>query len=199
MIGRLRGKIADKRPPFLLLDVHGVGYELEASLNTFQSLPETGGEITLHTHLQVREDAQTLYAFASTAERALFRSLIRISGIGPKLALLILSGMTVEAFGRCIQEGDARALARLPGIGKKTAERLIVEMGDRIHDLEPVGDRAPAAAGASPVSPAEDAVSALVALGYRLPEAEKMVKALDTRELSSETIIRQALQAAVRR
>ncbi|MDX1654681.1 MAG: Holliday junction branch migration protein RuvA, partial [Candidatus Competibacteraceae bacterium] len=144
-------------------------------------------------------DAQTLYAFASTAERALFRSLIRISGIGPKLALLILSGMSVEAFGRCIQEGDARALARLPGIGKKTAERLIVEMGDRIHDLEPVGDWAPATVGAPPLSPAEDAVSALVALGYRLPEAEKMVKALDTRELSSEAIIRQALQAAVRR
>ena len=200
MIGRLRGVLAWKQPPYLLIDAHGVGYELEASLTTFQSLPETGAEVVLFTHLAVREDAHALYGFASTDERALFRNLIRVAGIGPRLALLILSGMSVDLFIRCVREGDALALTRLPGIGKKTAERLIIEMRDRIGDL--ARGPAPADGGRMPVveaSPTEDAVSALVALGYKLPEASRMVQAVEAEGLTSEAIIRQALQASVRR
>lgn len=202
MIGRLRGTLAWKQPPALLIDANGVGYELEASLTTFQTLPEVGAEVMLLTHLVVREDAQTLYGFATSAERALFRNLIRVTGIGPRLALLILSGMSVDAFGRCVREGDALALTRLPGIGKKTAERLMIEMRDRIGELglDPTttglpGSRAVTAA----VNPVDDAISALVALGYRLPDASRMVQAVPYEGLTSEAIIRQALQASVRR
>jgi Holliday junction DNA helicase RuvA len=202
MIGRLRGLLAWKQPPYLMIDAHGVGYELEASLTTFQTLPEVGAEVTLHTHLAVREDAHTLYGFASTAERGLFRNLIRVTGIGPRLALLILSGMSVELFGRCVREGDATSLTRLPGIGKKTAERLIIEMRDRIGELglHPAAAVLPGGRTAPPdATPADDAVSALVALGYKLPEASRMVQSLETENLSSEAIIRLALQASVRR
>jgi Holliday junction DNA helicase RuvA len=202
MIGRLRGLLAWKQPPYLMIDTHGVGYELEASLTTFQTLPEVGAEVTLHTHLAVREDAHTLYGFASTAERGLFRNLIRVTGIGPRLALLILSGMSVELFGRCVREGDAASLTRLPGIGKKTAERLIIEMRDRIGELglHPAAAVLPGGRTAPPdATPADDAVSALVALGYKLPEASRMVQSLETENLSSEAIIRLALQASVRR
>ncbi len=201
MIGRLRGILAGKHPPYLLLEVNGVGYDLEASLATFYKLPEVGQEVILYTHLAVREDAHILYGFAALDERTLFRNLIKVSGIGAKLALLILSGMTVDSFARCIEEGDALTLTRLPGIGKKTAERLIVEMRDRIgalglaEDLNGAATRAPL----TPVSPADDAISALVALGYKLPDAARMVNALDTRDLPSEEIIRRALQASVRR
>ena len=202
MIGRLRGVLVDKQPPHLMLEVQGVGYELEASLSTFYHLPEVGAEVTLYTHLAVRDDSHSLYGFATPAERVLFRSLIRVSGIGAKLALLILSGMNVDAFTRCVQQGDAAALVRLPGVGKKTAERLIVEMRDRIGSLElgaaftPVSGGVPLQPAASPV---DDAVSALVALGYKPPEATRMVRGLDSVEgLSSEEIIRLALQAAVR-
>ena len=202
MIGRLRGLLAWKQPPYLLIDAHGVGYELEASLTTFQTLPEVGAEVVLFTHLAVREDAHTLYGFASTDERALFRNLIKATGIGPRLALLILSGMSVELFARCVREGDALSVTRLPGIGKKTAERLIIEMRDRIGELAlnpmavtATGGRVPRAE----TSPVEDAISALVALGYKLPEASRMVQAVEADGLSSETIIRQALQASVRR
>lgn len=202
MIGRLRGLLAWKQPPALMIDAHGVGYELEASLTTFQILPEVGAEITLHTHLVVREDAHTLYGFAHLAERALFRELIRVSGVGPRLALLILSGMSVELFGRCVRDGDAASLTRLPGIGKKTAERLIIELRDRIGGLS--GDSATVglAGGlivAPEARPADDAISALVSLGYKLPEASRMVQSLETDGLSSEAIIRLALQAQVRR
>ena len=201
MIGRLRGILAEKRPPYLLVEVNGVGYDLEASLSTFYKLPAVGQEVTLYTHLAVREDAHTLYGFAGLAERTLFRNLIKVSGIGAKLALLILSGMTVENFARCVQEGDTATLIRLPGIGKKTAERLIVEMRDRIGTLEPcedfsigMGRRVIAAV----ISPVDDAISALVALGYKLPDAARMVNALDVTGLPSEEIIRRALQASVR-
>ncbi|MCO5761203.1 MAG: Holliday junction branch migration protein RuvA [Chromatiaceae bacterium] len=202
MIGRLRGLLAWKQPPYLVIDAHGVGYELEASLTTFQTLPEVGAEVTLHTHLAVREDAHTLYGFASAAERSLFRNLIRVTGIGPRLALLILSGMSVELFGRCVREGDATSLTRLPGIGKKTAERLIIEMRDRIGELglHPAAAVLPGGRTAPPdATPADDAVSALVALGYKLPEASRMVQSLETDGLNSEAIIRLALQASVRR
>jgi Holliday junction DNA helicase RuvA len=202
MIGRLRGLLAWKQPPYLMIDVHGVGYELEASLTTFQTLPEIGAEVTLHTHLAVREDAHTLYGFASTAERGLFRNLIRVTGIGPRLALLILSGMSVELFGRCVREGDTASLTRLPGIGKKTAERLIIEMRDRIGELglNPSAMVLPGGRTVlSDATPLDDAISALVALGYKLPEASRMVQAIESEGMSSETIIRQALQASVRR
>ncbi len=135
MIGRLHGQLVYKQPPHLMLEASGVGYELEASLSTFYQLPEVGAEVTLYTHLAVRDDAHLLYAFATLNERSLFRSLIKVSGVGAKLALLILSGMNVDMFTRCIQEGDSAALTRLPGIGKKTAERLVMEMRDRIHEV----------------------------------------------------------------
>ena len=201
MIGRLRGLLAWKQPPYLMIDANGVGYELEASLTTFQTLPDVGTEVTLHTHLAVREDAHTLYGFASTAERSLFRSLIRVTGIGPRLALLILSGMSVELFGRCVREGDTASLSRLPGIGKKTAERLIIEMRDRIGELrlEPRTVVLPGSRTDTPaVNPLDDAISALVALGYKLPEASRMVRAIESEGMTSEAIIRQALQASVR-
>lgn len=201
MIGRLRGVLAWKQPPYLMIDAHGVGYELEASLTTFQTLPEVGAETTLLTHLAVREDAHTLYGFASTAERSLFRSLIRVAGVGPRLALLILSGMSVEVFGRCVREGDALALTRLPGIGKKTAERLIIEMRDRVGELDLPSATSSAVGGSdSPrATPLDDAISALVALGYKLPDASRMVQAIATEGMTSESLIRQALQATVRR
>ena len=202
MIGRLRGVLAWKQPPYLMIDAHGVGYELEASLTTFQTLPEIGAEVTLLTHLAVREDAHTLYGFASPAERSLFRNLIRVTGIGPRLALLILSGMSVELFGRCVRENDTASLTRLPGIGKKTAERLIIELRDRIGELglDPTAVVLPGGRAVTPaINPVDDAISALVALGYKLPEASRMVQALDTDGLTSEAIIRLALQASVRR
>jgi Holliday junction DNA helicase RuvA len=201
MIGRLRGLLVWKQPPYLMIDAHGVGYELEASLTTFQTLPETGAEVTLLTHLTVREDAHTLYGFANPAERSLFRHLIRVTGIGPRLALLILSGMSVELFSRCVRDGDATSLTRLPGVGKKTAERLIIEMRDRIGELglHSATVRLPAGQMAPPdARPVDDAISALVALGYKLPEASRMVQSLDTDGLASDAIIRLALQASVR-
>ena len=130
MIGRLHGEIVYKHPPRLMLDVGGVGYEIEAPMSTFYALPETGAKVTLLTHLAVREDAHVLYGFAREAERELFRALLKISGVGAKMALAILSGMTADEFARCVQSADTAALTRLPGIGKKTAERLIVEMRD---------------------------------------------------------------------
>ena len=202
MIGRLRGVLAGKQPPYLLIDAHGVGYELEASLTTFQTLPEIGAEVTLLTHLAVREDAHTLYGFASAAERSLFRHLIRVAGVGPRLALLILSGMSVERFGRCVRENDTAALTRLPGIGKKTAERLIIELRDRIGELgfDPTAVVLPGGRAMTPaINPVDDAISALVALGYKLPEAARRVQALETEGLSSEALIRLALQASVPR
>ena len=200
MIGRLRGILLEKHPPYLLLEVNGVGYDLEAPISTFYKLPETGQEITLYTHLAVREDAHTLYGFAAMEERTLFRNLIKVSGIGAKLALLILSGMSVDSFARCVQEGDTAALTRLPGVGKKTAERLIVEMRDRIGTLE-LGEGSGAGRRIAPaaITPSDDAISALVALGYRQTDAARMVNAVETDGLPSEEIIRRALQASVRK
>ena len=201
MIGSLRGTVAEKQPPHLLVDVHGVGYELEAPMSTFYVLPEVGGEIFIHTHLVVREDAHVLYGFATSGERSLFRALIRVSGIGAKLALAVLSGMDSQTFVRCVEDGDTVALSRLPGIGKKTAERLIVEMRDRLGVLELQSGVTLSGVGPRSATPApsEDAVTALEALGYRVSEARKMVRAVDTTDLSSEEIIRRALQSAVQR
>jgi Holliday junction DNA helicase RuvA len=197
VIGRLRGELVRKAPPWLMLDVGGVGYELEAPMSTFYQLPELGQTVSLYTHLQVREDAHTLYGFVTNSDRELFRSLLRISGVGAKMALAILSGMDAGAFRRCIQDGDTASLTRLPGIGRKTAERLVVEMRDRIDGLPETAQAGPAPGRAAPEDPVEDAVRALVALGYKPPEASRMVRGVQTRERSSEDIIRLALQASL--
>ena len=197
MIGFLRGKLTIKQPPVLLIDVNGVGYEVEAPMTTFYDLPETGHDITLHTHLVVREDAHTLFGFLRLSDRALFRSLIKISGVGPRMALGILSGMSADAFVRCIQDNDSAALTRVPGVGKKTAERLVVELRDRLGK----GDSGAAgltASSAGPTNPVEEAVSALIALGYKPPDASRMVRAIDSKDLGVEEIIRRALQAAAK-
>lgn len=194
MIGFLRGRLVVKQPPMLMLDVGGVGYEIEAPMSTFYDLPDTGSEVSLHTHLVVREDAHILFGFATTRERGLFRSLIKVNGVGPRVALAILSGISVDGFTLCVREGDTTALTRVPGIGKKTAERLIVEMRDRLGDGETLGGMPGASAG----SPREEALAALVALGYKPAEAERMLRGVKGEELGSEELIRLALQATRR-
>lgn len=201
MIGRIKGQLLGKQPPELLVDVHGVGYEMEAPMSTFYQLPAIGEEVVLHTHMVVREDAQLLYAFYSTGERKLFRDLIRINGVGPKLGLTILSGISAQDFARAVQDGDAVALTGLPGVGKKTAERLIVELRDKLSDIAPLSDDSAAAASGysgHQHSPVSDAVSALTALGYRAQEASRMVRAVDAAGLETEAIIRAALQGTVK-
>ncbi len=198
MIGRLRGILLEKHPPRLLVEAGGVGYELEAPMSTFYRLPATGSEVILHTHLVVRDDAHLLFAFASEAERSLFRSLIRVNGVGARLALTILSGMEAGDFARCVQEGDTAALTRLPGVGKKTAERLVVEMRDRLDDWQPAPAAAPGPAPAGAPDPEREAIDALVALGYRPAEAARMVSRLDIAGMASEDIIRAALKASLK-
>ncbi len=197
MIGLLFGKILSKQPPRLVLDVHGVGYEVDAPMTTFYELPAVGVEVTLYTHMAVRDDAHTLYGFLKVTDRDLFRSLLRVNGVGARLALTILSGMDSRTFINCVQEANSAALVRLPGVGKKTAERLIIELRDRLDALS--GLVAPSAAGtaAAAADPVEDAVSALVGLGYKPVEASRMVRGIEAVDLSSEEIIRQALQASV--
>lgn len=202
MIGRLSGQLLVRQPPQLLIDVNGIGYEVEAPMSTFYSLPEVGAKVTLHTHLVVREDAHTLFGFATENERAMFRALIKVNGVGARLALTILSGISADDFTRCIMDGDAVALTRLPGVGKKTAERLIVEMKDVLAKWQAdAGDGvsiSPVSALLRPADAVADAVSALIALGYKPPEASSMVRGIETKDLSSEDIIRLALQSAVR-
>ena len=199
MIGSLTGTLAAKHPPRLLLEVGGVGYELEAPMSTFYSLPAVGDTVRLHTHLVVREDAHQLFGFASEAERSLFRSLLKVTGVGAKVALAILSGISVEGFSRCVLDNDVGALTRVPGIGKKTAERLVVEMRDR------VGSGAAVAAGEVPLAagetqtPRDEACSALVALGYKPTEATRMLDAVKSEHTTSEALIREALRAVARR
>jgi Holliday junction DNA helicase RuvA len=195
MIGSLRGRIASKTPPQLTVDVGGLGYELEAPMSTFFHLPAVGEEVRLLTHLVVREDAHVLYAFATEEERRLFRSLIKVSGVGPKIALALLSGISVAAFAECVQREDIAALTRVPGVGRKTAERLIVEMRDRLAAPHPGGGTAALAAGPSAESEAYDA---LVALGYRPAEATRLLKAVGPGTHSTEELIRRALQGAAR-
>ena len=194
MIGFLRGVILRKQPPQLLLEVHGVGYELEAPMSTFYELPEVGTEITLFTHLVVREDAQILFGFGSESERRMFRSLLRVNGVGPKMALSILSGISADGFAACVRSNDVAALTKLPGIGKKTAERLVVEMRDRLQDVGAADTLTGTAA-----RPRDEALSALVALGYKPQEADRMLQAIKENDLSSEEFIRRALQNAVRK
>ncbi|QSA95802.1 Holliday junction branch migration protein RuvA [Methylococcus sp. EFPC2] len=200
MIGFLRGVLVSKKAPSLLLDVRGVGYELDAPMSTFFRLPAVGEEVLLHTHLVVREDAHSLFGFHSESERALFRSLIKVSGVGAKLALGVLSGISAEDFQRSVQNGDSATLTRLPGIGKKTAERLVIELRDRLPAFE--SGALPASSGAklsSVETPAQEAVSALIALGFKPQEAAGMVKAIPAEGKSSEDLIRLALQGAAKK
>ena len=201
MIGRIRGILLVKQAPQLLIDVNGIGYEVSAPMSTFYNLPELDESITLHTHLVVREDAHTLYGFATENERAMFRALIKVNGVGAKLALTILSGISAEDFIVCVMDSDTAGLTRLPGVGKKTAERLIVEMRDKLKDWgvsTPDASSDKPATLVQPVDAVADAVSALIALGYKPPEASKMVRVVDAKDLPSEEIIRQALQAVAK-
>jgi holliday junction DNA helicase RuvA len=193
MIGSLRGRIASKRPPQLTVEVGGLGYEVEAPMSTFFHLPAIGQQVHLLTHLVVREDAQVLYAFGSEEERGLFRSLIKVSGVGPKIALALLSGISVAAFAECVQREDVAALTRIPGVGRKTAERLIVEMRDRLS--QPADSATPPSISGSPES---EAYGALVALGYKPAEATRLLKAVGPGTHSTEELIRRALQGAAR-
>lgn len=197
MIGFIRGILVHKEPPHLLVDVNGVGYELEAPMSTIFQLPALGEQVQLRTHLAVREDQQTLYAFATDAERRLFRSLLKVSGVGAKLSLTILSGISVAEFTACVHSEDKAALTRLPGVGRKTAERLIVEMRDRLEDdVAVLAPDAPAAPGAAPAGPRSEAYNALVSLGYKPAEARRMLDAVDGKAETTEDILRQVLRAA---
>ena len=193
MIGFLRGKLAVKAPPLLVLDVGGVGYEIEAPMTTFYDLPDIGVEVLLYTHLSIREDAHLLFGFATEADRMMFRSLIKVNGIGPKLALTILSGQSADELHRSIYENDTQALVRLPGVGKKTAERLIIEMRDRLPHLEHAAVAIPAIGNIK-----QEAISALCSLGYKPLDASKMIQAVYSDEKTCEDLIRLALQGAMK-
>ncbi|MFC5698121.1 Holliday junction branch migration protein RuvA [Pseudomonas sp. GCM10022186] len=201
MIGRLRGNLAEKQPPHLILDVNGVGYELEVPMTTLYRLPSVGEPVTLHTHLVVREDAQLLYGFWDKRDRELFRELIRLNGVGPKLALALMSGLEVDELVRCVQAQDTSTLVKIPGVGKKTAERLLVELKDRFKAWETM----PAIAtlvveprvGVAVSSAENDALSALIALGFKPQEASRAVSAIKEDGLSSEDMIRRALKGMV--
>lgn len=201
MIGRLSGILLEKQPPHILLDVNGVGYEVDAPMSTFYRLPAVGEKTTLHTHLVVREDAQLLYGFAEKRDRELFRELIRLNGVGPKLALALMSGLEVDELISAVHAEDTSALTRVPGVGKKTAERLLVELKGKFKAWETlpgvtvpiaVGSAAPAASSAT-----ADAVSALIALGYKPQEASRAVAAIKEDGLGSEELIRRALKGMV--
>jgi holliday junction DNA helicase RuvA len=195
VIGRLRGTLVRKEPPALTVDVGGVGYELEAPMTTFYDLPAVGETVTLHTHLVVREDAHLLYGFARETQRRQFRALLKINGVGPRVALAVLSGLAEDELARCIADADVARLTQIPGIGRKTAERLIVELRDKLPaDAAP----APAAAAATARDATAEAVSALVALGYKPQEAARAVRHVAGHGLGVEEIIRQALQAMAR-
>ena len=199
MIGRIRGNLVHKQPPVILVEVGGVGYELQVPMTTLFQLPELGAEVSLVTHFVVREDAQLLYGFAQERDRALFRQLIKVSGVGPKLALTILSGMDSASFARCVQRDDISAL---PGVGKKTAERLLVEMRDKLKDwLGQLDGELPSsgpAQSAAPVDRVADAEGALIALGYKPAEAARMVAAVNDDSIeNSEDLIRRALKSMV--
>ncbi len=197
MIGFIRGKLVSKKPPLLVLDVQGVGYEIEAPMTTFYNLPAMEETVHLHTHLVVREDAHILFGFSTEADRVMFRTLIKVNGVGPKLALTILSGQSADEFHRCIQDNDTAALIRLPGVGKKTAERLIIEMRDKLPAQDVgVSDKSniEQGSGIARSNAKQEAISALCALGYKAQDASKMVQGIAQEDKSCEDIIRLALQ-----
>jgi len=200
MIGFLAGRLAAKQPPMLIVDVNGVGYELEAPMSTFYGLPAAGEPVALFTHLVVREDAHILFGFGTDAERRLFRGLLKVSGVGPKIALGILSGASVEDFLRIIEAEDIAMLCRIPGIGRKTAERIIIEMRDSVQKLSmpALGAGTAGAAPGTAQSAQSEAFSALIALGYKPPEVTRLLKSADEPGLSTTEIIRRALKSAAK-
>jgi Holliday junction DNA helicase RuvA len=198
MIARLAGTLVSKQPPHMVIDVAGVGYEVEAPLPVFFDLPETGQPVVILTHLSVKEDSHTLYGFSTEAERRLFRQLLRISGIGAKLALTILSGARSDELARYVVEGDAAALTRLPGIGKKTAERIIIELRDKMGDLTVASIRGTGGARSASGDVLGAATTGLIALGYKAQEAGRMARGAAQPGMSVEEIIRHALQATVK-
>ncbi|ACH66376.1 Holliday junction branch migration protein RuvA [Aliivibrio fischeri] len=207
MIGRLRGNLLEKQPPELLIEVSGIGYEVQMPMSCFYELPEVGSEAIIYTHYVVREDAQLLYGFNTKNERALFREVIKANGVGPKLGLAILSGMTAAQFVQSVEREDISTLVKLPGVGKKTAERLVVEMKDRLKgwgagDLfTPATDAAPMDDGSefitSPQSAVDEAVSALIALGYKPQQASKTVSQVAKPDMTSEVLIRESLKSMI--
>jgi holliday junction DNA helicase RuvA len=198
MIGRLRGLLLQKQPPHLLLEVGGVGYDIDAPMSTFYELPEVGKEVILHTHLSIKEDAHSLYGFLHESERALFRTLLKITGVGAKMALSVLSGASADEFVRLIQTADIAALTRIPGVGKKTAERMIVELKDKLGGF--TGGVGVVRFGA-PIAtdPLTEATVALGALGYKPNEVQALLKRVEATDLSAGELIRRALQAALKR
>ncbi|KQY49688.1 Holliday junction branch migration protein RuvA [Lysobacter sp. Root494] len=196
MIGRLKGILVHKQPPWLVVDVHGVGYELEAPMSTFYDLPELGREVALFTHYAQKEDSVSLYGFLREGERRLFRDVQKVTGIGAKIALAVLSGVSVDEFARMVHAGDVTALTRIPGIGKKTAERMVVELRDRAADLAGVG--ATLNMPGAPADPQSEAVIALQQLGYKPAEASRMAAAAVAAGDDAATIIRKALKSALR-
>lgn len=200
MIGFLRGKLISKAAPSLVLDVNGVGYEIDAPMSTFYDLPDLGEKLILHTHLIVREDAHMLFGFSTETDRALFRTLIKVNGVGARMALTILSGFSAIEFHQCIETADSAALVRLPGVGKKTAERLLIEMRDRLPKLDTITTESVPASVNKPVkgNATSEAISALISLGYKPAEASRMARSTVGDSLSSEEIIRQALQSMSR-
>jgi holliday junction DNA helicase RuvA len=198
MINHLHGLLVEKQPPLLVIDVQGVGYEVLAPLSTFERLPELNQTVKLLTHLSMRDDTQVLYGFSNDAERLLFRTLIRVNGVGPKLALSILSTMDLTSFVQCVHDHNIQRLTRIPGVGKKTAERLVIEMRDRLANWstnQSLTTTSPRTLGI--ISPVDDAISALIALGYKPQEASRWVHAVAEEGLTSEALIRRALQSAV--
>jgi Holliday junction DNA helicase RuvA len=193
MIGSIRGRLALKQPPRIIVECSGVGYEIETPMSTFLELPQLGAEVFLHTHLQVREDAQSLFGFGTPEEKLLFRGLVRVSGVGAKIALAILSGMGVADFSRCVLHEDTAMLMKIPGVGRKTAERLIIEMRDRIDQQAAT----PKAAGAAGTDARSEAFDALIALGYKPQEVKRLLGELDVHGKSAEDIIRSALRQTV--
>lgn len=200
MIGFIRGVLLAKQAPEILVDVGGIGYEVQVPMTSIYQLPQVGDTVTLHTHFVVREDAQILFGFADTRERQMFRNLIKVNGVGPKMALTILSGIESNDFVRCVRDNDTATLVRLPGVGKKTAERLLVEMRDRLKGWELEGGELPA--GSATTGGSNDSLleaeSALIALGYKPGDASRMVSAVKETVDSSEELIRLALKSMVR-
>jgi Holliday junction DNA helicase RuvA len=198
MIGRLKGLLVYKAPPALMVDVGGVGYELSAPMSTFYDLPEVGREVTLFTHYAVKEDGVALYGFLTEAERRLFREVQKVTGVGAKIALAVLSGASVDDFARLVQTGDLTALCRIPGIGKKTAERMVVELRDRAADFATGGIAVVTGkGGAVPADPVSEASVALTQLGYKPAEVQRMLKQAEPGD-SAEDIIRKALKSVLR-
>ena len=196
MIGKLTGRLIEKRPPVIVIDCQGVGYELEAPMTTIYDLPALGSKVTVFTHLAIRDDAHLLYGFLTDAERSLFKALLKVNGVGTKMALVILSGMSVSEFAECVRSEDWARLVSLPGVGRKTAERLVLDMRDKVDKIFAGSAHQEADSGSSLI---DDAVAGLVSLGYKQSEAVRYIEKLEDKYASSEEIIRQVLKNVLTR